>query len=386
MNTLLLSAVSLLHSLSFGAPYTAGVESNYYLPPQTHFTMRNYFANLSENTPDNRFGSCGFVALSSILSYADTFYNDNLIAEHFEEKTNFSSFDAAYLGESPGLKNYSAEYSFQDLYNHVINSYQYDYQSYMLYNYNISLGHISYNNFTSGYYPGHAREVYQSVLPNTYIPEVTAFSADTQDDYYNFLRNCIDSNIPVLTAICHREYDDDDTFTDTLHHGVVVYDYDDNGIYANFGLGAGTTHVNLLDNSQNYNYNHIFYCEAIDFSHIIRYHSDNYIINSRAYCGSNCNESVTIVPSVAPGNYPFAIAWQEVSPNSLEEHFSVTLGLFNSSNNSEVVFTYETTANCLNLSQDLVAYFNEYASSGIFVTIQRFVDDTFFVPQTTFFI
>lgn len=46
-----------------------------------------YFKNLYD-FPNNVEGSCGFVALSMILGYLDTFYDDNILADHFTYQSN----------------------------------------------------------------------------------------------------------------------------------------------------------------------------------------------------------------------------------------------------------------------------------------------------------
>lgn len=47
-------------------------------------SFTGYFRNLSKYQPNNLFGTCTFVSLAQILSYMDTFYNDDIIPERYK--------------------------------------------------------------------------------------------------------------------------------------------------------------------------------------------------------------------------------------------------------------------------------------------------------------
>lgn len=106
----MLEQVILLTSLLFsnarpsGLSYQAGATYHSSFLPTTHFNMRDYFKNLYSNQPLNEYGSCGFVSLCSVLSFADTFYNDDIISDLYEERTSALSTEQAIL-TSPGVKN-----------------------------------------------------------------------------------------------------------------------------------------------------------------------------------------------------------------------------------------------------------------------------------------
>lgn len=70
-----------------------------------------YFSNLSTNYAYNHFGSCGFVALGSLLSYYDTYLNDNFVDDKYEENVELTDLQLAdyfldnqLIFESPGVK------------------------------------------------------------------------------------------------------------------------------------------------------------------------------------------------------------------------------------------------------------------------------------------
>lgn len=79
-----------------------------------------YFRNLRSNMPSNILGNCGYVALSMLMSYYDTVYNDAIINENYESHSNVS-YDVyaadAINYESPGLwdnVNGSSDYKNDD--------------------------------------------------------------------------------------------------------------------------------------------------------------------------------------------------------------------------------------------------------------------------------
>lgn len=45
--------------------------------------MESYFANLDKYMPNNSAGSCGYVAVSSVLSYYENFYKDDIMSEKY---------------------------------------------------------------------------------------------------------------------------------------------------------------------------------------------------------------------------------------------------------------------------------------------------------------
>jgi hypothetical protein len=65
--------------------------------------MYEFFKGLEKYLPHNMSASCGYVALSGILSYYDSFYNDNVIPEKYD-RTDFDSKNRSELiKNSPGV-------------------------------------------------------------------------------------------------------------------------------------------------------------------------------------------------------------------------------------------------------------------------------------------
>lgn len=88
----------------------------------------NYFRNLT-NFPQNWFGECGIIALSELLSYYDTFYNDDFIpnnltygARYYVEKTNetrsseSSDYDLDRIENEPLARTVTTSYRNTDFY------------------------------------------------------------------------------------------------------------------------------------------------------------------------------------------------------------------------------------------------------------------------------
>lgn len=61
-----------------------------------------YFSNLSYNFGHNEFGSCGYVAMAMLLTYFDTFHDDDLVPETYDVAGVISSLDASTCISSPG--------------------------------------------------------------------------------------------------------------------------------------------------------------------------------------------------------------------------------------------------------------------------------------------
>lgn len=64
----------------------------------SYVTKEQYFSNLRNNFSQNKFGTCSYIVLENLLSYYDTFYNDDIIPEKYEVNSNNKS-------DSPGSYN-----------------------------------------------------------------------------------------------------------------------------------------------------------------------------------------------------------------------------------------------------------------------------------------
>lgn len=65
--------------------------------------MSKYFKNLKDCMGRNISGSCGYIAISNLLCYFDTFYNDSIIPSNYDYQKTPSSM-AALADKSPGIR------------------------------------------------------------------------------------------------------------------------------------------------------------------------------------------------------------------------------------------------------------------------------------------
>jgi len=69
----------------------------------------SYFSHLKQNIPQNTIGICGYTAISMLLSYYDTYWNDNFIPEIYESGPSKLNSLLLYSNvenfESPGVEN-----------------------------------------------------------------------------------------------------------------------------------------------------------------------------------------------------------------------------------------------------------------------------------------
>lgn len=79
-------------------PGDSGTENN----NRSDFT-KLYYRNLKAGYFGyNQYNTCGYVAIGMLLSYYDTFYNDNFIPEKFDKTVNLVNFEAENYVKSPG--------------------------------------------------------------------------------------------------------------------------------------------------------------------------------------------------------------------------------------------------------------------------------------------
>ena len=115
-------------------PYSS-FDENYFNETNTtsssFFTMSHFFENSFNYIPNNYY-SCGFVSLIQVLSYYDTFYNDNVISDAYEDfKTNNDSIeDLSFASPGVNIENYT--YTDLNSYkNYCLTSMNYNFQSFL---------------------------------------------------------------------------------------------------------------------------------------------------------------------------------------------------------------------------------------------------------------
>lgn len=195
-----------------------------------------YFNKLGSNMGNNTKGSCGFVATGMLLSFWDTYWDDNIISENFDATTELEDGYIDLYAESPGVIREPSRISDvedNETYDQYIHDYADNYFHFKL----IDLfdRHISHRE------PGDYGMGYQDYINlfNYYAYDYLGYTTEEVEIIYsdvdvrNKTIDLIKDGIPVKLSIGG--------------HAVVAYDYDEktDNIYCNFGWGPNTSHVTI---------------------------------------------------------------------------------------------------------------------------------------------
>lgn len=269
----------------------------------------SYFDNLTQNFGMNYKGSCGYVAIGMLLSYYDTYLNDSIIKEQYDQESSGSTTDIISRRNSPGvlhdvLLNPKDKYDVE--YAKYLSTREYFYEIIKLHDLSfhanlIKIGeklhffdNIDDKSFGTDY------DRWCKII-NKYFADETSFS---QNDFSiigcneennsngsstvrNFVIEQVKMGKPVLLGVSKNVNGEREG------HAVVAYDYDEksNELYCHIGWNASTTHVTI--ESQLYeNYDSAL---VIDFN-IPHSHSNNYVVKTNVngvdvkqyYCYDDC--------------------------------------------------------------------------------------------------
>ena len=302
-------------------PSNPGNPGNY----SYQLNMANYFSNLYVNSPKNKKGSCSFVSLAQVLSYYDTFYNDNIILEQYDKCDSLTSLNVN--ASSPGTRRddsltpYSESISIFSFANSHYNDLfdcklMVDFNTFVnpagnsnnLLEFTSSIGahgkymmidnYNQYNVFTpvnsenlSSYYFEYWDIVNEASNDEDFYPEdhetllslLTTYSDNLIDSVYDI----IGEGIPVILGVCSDIYFYYDELNNIKYnfadrHSVVAYERamidNKRAIYCNFGWELSDVHRTIDSFGYVYHYIPVEY----NGNH---YHSNNYIIDNVQYCG-----------------------------------------------------------------------------------------------------
>lgn len=358
------------------------------LYPTTSFDMVSYFKNLTDYSPNNNIGSCGYVSLIQAMSYYDTFYNDDVIPENYDFGYSEAKTEAEAKAKSPGvLKQAYNEDLYSSYYKYAHATEDNDIQS------KLTILNNQYDPDNKLYEDDESKDKddeyddngnlissvfeyaigagdYQKVLNAFYkdykyttTVNVHCFSDDdiSQEEFINIIKDTIDSGNPIVVHINQR----DSSGEPINRHSVVAYDYDKNGIYANFGWGSAYNHTLLLGGITGYT--DIYYAATLDFSNFGHTHSDNYIINGKSYCGCNISDEVLVTKNPnKTGDSPI-LCWMKNPADSLEFY---TIAFKYTSTGANVV-SFETSHNVVTLSSELWKRIFYGCDGMIYVSFRR---------------
>lgn len=162
-----------------------------------------YFEKLNQNHSQNTNETCTLVAAEILLSYYDTFHNDNIVPEEYEFKSYGSSYDISNFSTSPGSgKGTNQRYLYDELYDIALT---YPAMSTALIN-GIGLTDIQLRTIIQDYVTEHdiAANVSQSYLLNKLN-----------------IKNSIDNNQPIIVS--------------NVDHCMVAYAYNEDYVWVHTG-------------------------------------------------------------------------------------------------------------------------------------------------------
>jgi len=283
---------SLMEKITVPENAVVGTHLNHY----NNF-MQSYFDNLTTNMGRNYKGSCGYVAIGMLLSYYDTYLNDNIIPEVYDIVSSGGTNNMVSRRNSPGIMNdivATNDRSTAGLYLAAMQNIS-----------NISLhaklimigNNLGFYNVFDDENPAETNFSMREYVINDYLQNFIGFySSSYSFNYYkplfinatssnnvrNYTIDKIQAGYPVLLSIRNSNNEG---------HVVVAYDYDEDNdlIYTNMGWNSYTTHV--TPESQDFTK----YTSAlvIDWN-ISHNHSDNYGVTTNGITSYYCYDSASI--------------------------------------------------------------------------------------------
>lgn len=271
-----------------------------------------YFSNLVDNFGNNTHGTCSYVAIGMLLSFYDSYWNDNLIPESYDKSSNYQyvisptydyeypSFDAL----SPGIES--------EEWNDVFNLTKSEYLTFVNQNESthfqsklikLSQAYFGTAKFESSINPYGMSFTEILEFLNYYLADyrgltTSNFSIDSENTNSNLARlfaiSKITDGVPVLLRVSSPSLG---------CHALIAYDYNsyNDEIYVHPGWmddeGKSLTHVSL----SSLGFNNIVDAISleIDSSHV---HSNNYH-SSRNINVCSCMYSFPQDVYIASGNY-----------------------------------------------------------------------------------
>ncbi len=206
-----------------------------------------YFNNLINNYGENKHYSCGYVATAMLLSFWDTYWDDNVVEERYETHSTLPADNMTLDVESPGAtREDAATYQGVSLSGYYANitKYKNDYLHYFLLDRGKTLFNIPSYPAPAKY--GMARGDYVTLLED-YIYDYRGYNRDQVEivEYSNsdprLVKNkaieYVQQGIPVKLSISGSPGG----------HAVIAYDYDSasDDLFCHFGWESDETHLTI---------------------------------------------------------------------------------------------------------------------------------------------
>ncbi|MBR3681298.1 MAG: hypothetical protein IKL79_04765 [Clostridia bacterium] len=271
-----------------------------------------YFNNLGENFGNNKRGSCNYVAAAMLLSFYDTYWNDDIIPEYYESNTYLSGSDTLNFEttNSPGIfyepdeianvvdPNNLESNSLSETGLRRLSQYIDIYSRYYFHFNLLKIGKDEYNafNYSDGVHPlGISSEIRDQVLDDylfglTKIDEVTGqevsvFSREQIEfetcGYNNegdaatlaFIRQKVSQGIPVIVSGGPTDLN-----VGKNGHAFIAYSCDETNIYCHLGWTSNSINKPLSET----NYRTDLRATCLNIQNLEHKCSDNYIRISTA--------------------------------------------------------------------------------------------------------
>lgn len=250
-----------------------------------------YFSNLKNNYGVNNVGSCNFISLAMILSFYDTYWDDRIISEVYDEEAVLSDNFITFKSSSPGFKTEPIlpDITIPEYMNDVEEYYREYFQFYLIDLFNKEYRSIRSNlTISNTEFAGFLGFYLDHILPNQVEYEIHQGEASTESDLISIKNQVISlvrNGIPVKIGLGD--------------HSAIAYDYDHSSdrIFCHFGLGSDLTHVAIDDLGYDTIYN--FVALEITSDHV---HSNNYIYNQTGEV-AHCSCSLKTITHVTTDNY-----------------------------------------------------------------------------------
>lgn len=235
--------------------------------------MEAYYDNLIKKYGYNTKSSCGYIAISNLLSYYDNYLSDDIIDEKYDFPASISTYDFISERQSPGTNNERGyDYSnYNSYYDYIENS-----KSNVFHTYLMSLGvELGVNDKNKDDY-GTNFEDRLKVLKKYLADKNIKYTIESKEKnwFVNNVKSFVIENIkkgyPVLVGIQNSEE----------AHAVIAYEYDEinDKVYSHFGDKMRTR--STIEDSEFPTYVNALVLK-IDKTHT---HTNNYIVNGKEYC------------------------------------------------------------------------------------------------------
>ncbi len=253
--------------------------------------MEAYYDNLKENYGYNQMGSCGYVALSILLSYYDNYLSDDIIDERYDVAARLDVNDFITKRCSPGTNNEIAyNYkNFNTYYNYILNTKSKVFHTYLI-SLGIDLGIHKKNVDDYGTTFNDRLKVLKKYLTNKNIDY--KIESKEKNAFANNVKSFVIENVkkgnPVLVGIENSEE----------AHAVIAYEYDEinDKIYCHFGDKMRTR--STIEDSEFPTYENALVLK-INKNHV---HTENYIVDGKVYC--YCNPHIKVYKELSH-NYEY---------------------------------------------------------------------------------